>query len=49
MNSQTQKRQRPAILTSEGIDKFPAAKAEAKSYENCYPHYTLEPSFNRWE
>ncbi|MBD1811960.1 LuxR family transcriptional regulator [Microcoleus sp. FACHB-DQ6] len=24
------------------MDKFPAAKAEAKSYENCYQHYTLE-------
>jgi DNA-binding CsgD family transcriptional regulator len=42
MNSQTPKRQRAVILTSEGIDKFPAAKAEAKSYENCYQHYTLE-------
>ncbi|MEG4491398.1 LuxR C-terminal-related transcriptional regulator [Microcoleus sp. D3_18_C4] len=42
MNSQTPKRQRAVILTSEGIDKFPAAKAEAKSYENCYQNYTLE-------
>ena len=42
MNSQTQNRQGAVILTSEGIDKFPAAKTEAKSYENCYEHYTLE-------
>ncbi|MEP6516192.1 response regulator transcription factor [Microcoleus vaginatus] len=42
MNSQTPKRQRAVMLTSEGMDKFPAAKAEAKSYENCYQHYTLE-------
>ncbi|MEG3919158.1 helix-turn-helix transcriptional regulator [Microcoleus sp. T3_A4] len=42
MNSQTPKRQRAVILTSEGIDKFLAAKAEAKSYENCYQHYTIE-------
>lgn len=42
MNSQTPKRQRAVILTSEGIDKFPAAKAEVKNYENCYQHYTLE-------
>ena len=42
MNSQTPKRQRAIILTSEGIDKFPAAKAEVKTYENCYHHYTIE-------
>ena len=42
MNSRTQNRQSAVILTSEGIDKFPAAKTEAKSYENCYEHYTLE-------
>jgi hypothetical protein len=42
MNSQTPKRQRAVMLTSEGMDKFPAAKAEAKSYDNCYQHYTLE-------
>jgi len=42
MNSQRQNRQGAVILTSEGIDKFPAAKTEAKSYENCYEHYTLE-------
>jgi len=42
MNSQTQNRQGAVILTSEGIDKFPAAKAEAKSSENCYQHYILE-------
>jgi len=42
MNSQTQNRQGAVILTSEGIDKFPAVKTEAKSYENCYEHYTLE-------
>lgn len=42
MNSQTPKRQRAVILTSEGIDKSPAAKAEVKSYDNCYQHYTLE-------
>jgi len=41
MNSQTQKAQR-AVLTSQGLDKLPAAKAEAASYENCYQHYTLE-------
>ena len=40
MNSQN--RQGAVILTSEGIDKFPPAKTEAKSYENCYEHYTLE-------
>jgi len=42
MNSQTQNRQGAVILTSEGIDKFPAAKTEVKSYKNCYEHYTLE-------
>ena len=42
MNSQTQNCQGAVILTSEGIDKFPAAKAEAKSSENCYQHYILE-------
>jgi len=42
MNSRTQNHQSAVILTSEGIDKFPAAKTEAKSYENCYEHYTLE-------
>jgi DNA-binding CsgD family transcriptional regulator len=42
MNSQTQNGQGAVILTSEGIDKFPAAKTEAKSYENCSEHYTLE-------
>ncbi|MEG3879167.1 helix-turn-helix transcriptional regulator [Microcoleus sp. herbarium7] len=47
MNSQTQKRQRAVILTSEGIDKFPAAKAEAASYENCYQDYTLEVESDR--
>ncbi len=47
MNSQTQKRQRAVILTSEGIDKFPAAKAETKSYQNCYQHSTLEVESDR--
>jgi DNA-binding CsgD family transcriptional regulator len=42
MNSQTQNRQGAVILTSEGIDKFPAAKTETKSYKNSYEHYTLE-------
>ncbi|MEG4810593.1 LuxR family transcriptional regulator [Microcoleus sp. F8-D3] len=42
MNSQKHRRQRAVILTSEGIDKFPAAKAEVKTYENCYHHYTIE-------
>ena len=42
MNSQTQNRPGAVILTSESIDKFPAAKTEAKSYKNCYEHYTLE-------
>ncbi|MEG4067673.1 helix-turn-helix transcriptional regulator [Microcoleus sp. Pol11C2] len=42
MNSQTPKRQRAVRLTSEDIDKFPATKADTKSYENCYQHYTLE-------
>jgi DNA-binding CsgD family transcriptional regulator len=42
MNSQTQNPHGAVILTSEGIDKFPAAKTEAKSSENCYEHYTLE-------
>jgi DNA-binding CsgD family transcriptional regulator len=42
MNSQTQNRQGAVILTSEGIDKFPAAKTDAKSYKNSYEHYTLE-------
>ncbi|MEG4056310.1 MULTISPECIES: helix-turn-helix transcriptional regulator [unclassified Microcoleus] len=42
MNSQTPKRQRAVMLTSEGIDKFPATNADTKSYENCYQHYTLE-------
>ena len=42
MNSQTQNRQGAVILTSEGIDKFPAAKTNAKSYKNSYEHYTLE-------
>ena len=40
MNSQN--RQGAVILTSEGIDKFPPAKTETKSYKNCYEHYTLE-------
>jgi DNA-binding CsgD family transcriptional regulator len=42
MNSQTQNRQGAVILTSERIDKFPAAKTDAKSYKNSYEHYTLE-------
>ena len=42
MSSQTPKRQRVVILTSEGTDKFPAAKAEVKRYESFYQHYTLE-------
>lgn len=42
MNSQKHRRQRAVILTSEGIDKFPVAKAEVKSYDNCYQDYTLE-------
>jgi len=42
MNSQTQNRQGAVILTSEGIDKFPAAKTNAKSYKNSYEHHTLE-------
>ncbi|MEG4291600.1 LuxR family transcriptional regulator [Microcoleus sp. C2C3] len=42
MNSQTQNRPGAVILTSEGIDKFPPAKTETKSYENCYEYYTLE-------
>jgi DNA-binding CsgD family transcriptional regulator len=42
MNSQTPKRQRAVILTSEGIDKFPAVKADVKNYENWYHHYTIE-------
>lgn len=42
MNSQTQNRQTAVILRSEGIDKFPAAKTEVKSYKNCYEHYNLE-------
>lgn len=47
MNSQTQKRQRAVILTSQGIDRFPEAKAEAESYENCYQDYTLEVGSDR--
>lgn len=42
MNSLTQKAQRAVTLTSQGLDKFPGAKAEAESYENCDKHYTLE-------
>jgi DNA-binding CsgD family transcriptional regulator len=42
MNSQKQKHQRVVILTSQGIDRFPVAKAEAESYENCDKLYTLE-------
>ena len=42
MSSQTPKRQRAVMLTSEGMDKFPAAKAEVKRYESFYQHYTLE-------
>ncbi len=47
MNLQTQKRQRAVILTSEGIDKFPAAKAQPESYENCYQHHTLKAESDR--
>jgi hypothetical protein len=42
MNSQKQKRQRAVILTSQGFDNVPAAKAEAESYENSHSDYTLE-------
>lgn len=42
MNSQTQKRQRAVISTSQGFDKVSAAKAEAASYENCYQDYTVK-------
>ncbi|HSF75199.1 MAG TPA: helix-turn-helix transcriptional regulator [Microcoleus sp.] len=47
MNSQTPKRQRAVMLTSEATDKFPAAQAEAKSYQNCYQHSTLEVESDR--
>ena len=42
MNSQKQKRQRAVILTSQGFDNVPAAKAEAESYENSHSDYTFE-------
>ncbi|MEG3844091.1 helix-turn-helix transcriptional regulator [Microcoleus sp. herbarium14] len=47
MNSQTQKRQRAVNLTLQGFDKFPAAKAEGESYQNCYQDYTLEVESDR--
>lgn len=47
MNSQTQKRQRAVISTSQSFDKLRAAKAEGKSYENCYQDYTLEVENDR--
>ena len=47
MNSQTQKRQRAVILTSQGIDQVQAPKAEAESYENLYQYYTLEVESDR--
>ena len=47
MKSQTQKRQRAVILTSQGFDRVAAAKAEAESYENCYQDYTLTVESDR--
>jgi DNA-binding CsgD family transcriptional regulator len=42
VNSQKQSRQRDVILTSQNLDKLPAAKAESQNYEHIDTHYTIE-------
>lgn len=42
MNSQTQKRQRAVISTSQSFERVSAAKAEGESYQNCYQDYTVK-------
>ena len=42
MNSQKQSRQHDVILTSQNLDKFPAAKAESQSGKHIDTHYTIE-------
>lgn len=47
MNSQKQSRQHEVILTSQNLDKFPPAKAEAQNYEHSDRHYIIEVTGDR--